>query len=136
MYTRIATMPDETEPRDLDITDEERTKRFKRTGYGGNGSSALASLGIEDTVLSSEFTSLRQGMTLAGRVLSVKLHSQVQTEEADAHLEQHWEAEGGHPQQRMMETVAERENGTVLCFDCGGDMQPAQFGELSCQLAY
>ena len=24
----------------------------------------------------------------------------------------------------------------MLCFDCGGDMQPAHFGEMSCQLAY
>ncbi|MCD6333943.1 MAG: RraA family protein, partial [Candidatus Latescibacteria bacterium] len=41
-----------------------------------------------------------------------------------------------HPQKRMMRTVQELEDGTVLCFDCGGDMQPAQFGEMSCQLAY
>jgi len=47
-----------------------------------------------------------------------------------------WQAEGGHPQRRMMDTVAAAEDGTVLCFDCGGDMQPAHFGEMSCQLAY
>ena len=37
---------------------------------------------------------------------------------------------------RMMRAVSEAENGVILCFDCGGDMQPAQFGEMSCQLAY
>jgi len=47
-----------------------------------------------------------------------------------------WEAEGGHPQKRMMRKVDELEDGTVLCFDCGGDMQPAHFGEMSCHLAY
>ncbi|MFH5801432.1 RraA family protein [Haladaptatus sp. CMAA 1911] len=36
----------------------------------------------------------------------------------------------------MINTIAEQPNGTVLCFDCGGDMQPAHFGEMSCRLAY
>src|SRR5258708_40175478 len=36
----------------------------------------------------------------------------------------------------MMRGVAESEDGCILCFDCGGDMQPAHFGEMSCQLAY
>ena len=35
-----------------------------------------------------------------------------------------------------MRAVAEAEDGVVLCFDWGGDMQPAHFGEMSCQLAY
>jgi regulator of RNase E activity RraA len=51
-------------------------------------------------------------------------------------MEKKWEAEGGHPQKRMMRAVAAAEAGVVLCFDCGGDMQPAHFGEMSCQLAY
>ena len=34
-----------------------------------------------------------------------------------------------------MRAVAEAEDGVVLCFDCG-DMQPAHFGEMTCQLAY
>lgn len=126
----------DTEIRTLDITDEERIDRFREAGYGGNVSDALAELDIEDTVLSSEFTPLRQGMKLAGRVLPVKLHSQVMNEETESFLEERWEREGGHPQKRMMETISERPDGTVLCFDCGGDMQPAQFGEMSCQLAY
>ena len=50
--------------------------------------------------------------------------------------EKKWEAEGGHPQKRMMRAVAESAPGSVLVFDCGGDMQPAQFGEMSCQVAY
>jgi regulator of RNase E activity RraA len=36
----------------------------------------------------------------------------------------------------MMRAVAESAPGSVLCFDCGGDLQPAHFGEMSCQLAY
>jgi regulator of RNase E activity RraA len=36
----------------------------------------------------------------------------------------------------MMRTVAEEPDGSVLVFDCGGDRQPAHFGEMSCQLAY
>lgn len=35
-----------------------------------------------------------------------------------------------------MRTVASSAPGSVLCFDCGGDMQPAHFGDLSCQVAY
>jgi 4-hydroxy-4-methyl-2-oxoglutarate aldolase len=36
----------------------------------------------------------------------------------------------------MMRTVASEPPGSVLVFDCGGDMQPAHFGEMSCHLAY
>jgi 4-hydroxy-4-methyl-2-oxoglutarate aldolase len=36
----------------------------------------------------------------------------------------------------MMRAVAVSEPGCILCFDCGGDMQPAHFGEMSCQVAY
>lgn len=122
--------------RTLDVTDEERIERFKEAGYGGNVSDALRDLGVKDTVLSSEFAPLEQGMKVAGRALPVKLHSQVMTEETESFLEERWEEEGGHPQRRMMETIEERPDGTVLCFDCGGDMQPAQFGEMSCQLAH
>jgi regulator of RNase E activity RraA len=78
-------------------------------------------------------------MQLVGRALPVKLHSLVErklTDEERAAQEAKWEAEGGHPQKRMMRAVAESEPGSVLCFDCGGDMQPAHFGEMSCQLAY
>ena len=35
----------------------------------------------------------------------------------------------------MMRAVATSAPGSILCFDCGGDMQPAHFGEMSCQLA-
>ena len=35
-----------------------------------------------------------------------------------------------------MRAVSDQEDGTILCFDCGGDMQPAQFGEMSCQVSY
>ena len=127
------------ETRTLDITDLERIKRYRRAGYGGSVSDALHSLGVDDTVLSARFRALRQGMQLAGRALPIKLHSQVDLgdlpKEREA-LEAKWAAEGGHPQKRMMRAVAEAEPGVVLCFDCGGDMQPAHFGEMSCQLAY
>ncbi|HEY7417940.1 MAG TPA: RraA family protein [Ktedonobacteraceae bacterium] len=125
--------------RQLSITDLERIERFRRAGYGGSVSDALANLGVRDTIFASRFTPLRQGMQLVGRALPIKLHSMVElslTEEEKAAQREKWQAEGGHPQKRMMDTVAASEDGTVLCFDCGGDMQPAHFGEMSCQLAY
>jgi regulator of RNase E activity RraA len=78
-------------------------------------------------------------MQLVGRALPIKLHSLVERDlspEEQAAQEARWAAEGGHPQKRMMQAVAAAEPGTVLCFDCGGDMQPAHFGEMSCHLAY
>ena len=127
------------EIRKLDITDLERIARFRRAGYGGSVSDALAGLGVRDTVFTDRFKPLRQGMQLVGRALPIKLHSQVDVSnlpgEKEA-MEQKWAAEGGHPQKRMMRAVAQSEPGVVLCFDCGGDMQPAHFGEMSCQLAY
>ena len=125
--------------RHLDITDLERIERFRRAGYGGSVSDSLNSLGVRDTVFSAQFKALRQGMQLVGRALPVKLHSLVERklskEEWEAEQAK-WEAQGGHPQKRMMRAVAESEPGSVLCFDCGGDMQPAHFGEMSCQVAY
>ena len=129
----------EQEIRQLEISDIERIKRFRRAGYGGSVSDALVSLGVTDTIFSDRFKALRQGMQLVGRALPVKLHSlvdQQRTPDEQREIEERWEAEGGHPQKRMMRTVSEMEDGTVLCFDCGGDMQPAQFGEMSCQLSY
>ena len=125
--------------RHLDITDLERIERYRRAGYGGSVSDSLNSLGVRDTVFSSRFKALRQGMQLVGRALPVKLHSLVErklTKEEWEAEQAKWEAEGGHPQKRMMRAVAESEPGSVLCFDCGGDMQPAHFGEMSCQVAY
>ncbi len=125
--------------RNLDITDLERIQRFRRAGYGGSVSDALYSLGVSDTVFSDRFKPLRQGMQLVGRALPIKLHAQVELgdfPELRAKQEARWEADGGHPQKRMMRTVANSAPGSVLCFDCGGDMQPAHFGEMSCQLAY
>jgi regulator of RNase E activity RraA len=125
--------------RHLNITDLERIERFRRAGYGGSVSDALAGLGVRDTVFSERFKPLRQGMQLVGRALPIKLHSLVEgglTPDQQKAQQKKWEAEGGHPQKRMMRTVDELEDGTVLCFDCGGDMQPAHFGEMSCQLAY
>jgi 4-hydroxy-4-methyl-2-oxoglutarate aldolase len=131
--------PGRKESRTLDITDLERIERFRRAGYGGSVSDALNSLGVRDTVLSARFKPLRQGMQLVGRALPIKLHSLVPYELTPGlkeEMKKKWEAEGGHPQKRMMRAVADTEPGVVLCFDCGGDMQPAHFGEMSCQLAY
>jgi regulator of RNase E activity RraA len=131
-------MPD-SQFRQLPITDLERIARFRTAGYGGSVSDALNTLGVRDTVFSNEFNPLRQGMQLVGRALPIKLHSQVEvarTDEEQQALKAKWEAGGGHPQKRMMAAIDALEDGTVLCFDCGGDMQPAHFGEMSCQLAY
>jgi hypothetical protein len=65
------------EIRTLDITDLERIDRYRRAGYGGSVSDALNSLGVRDTVFSSRFKALRQGMQLVGRAMPIKLHSQV-----------------------------------------------------------
>ena len=127
------------EIRTLDITDLQRIERYRRAGYGGSVSDSLNALGVRDTVFSDRFKPLRQGMQLVGRALPIKLHSQVDYNLTPGLLEQmeaKWAAEGGHPQKRMMRAVADAEPGAVLCFDCGGDMQPAHFGEMSCQLAY
>lgn len=135
----MAAEPHSTEIRTLDIDDLERIERYRRAGYGGSVSDALWHLGITDTVFSSRFLALRQGMQLAGRALPIKLHSVVERElsaEERSAQEAMWDAEGGHPQQRMMRAVADSPDGSILCFDCGGDMQPAHFGEMSCQLAY
>lgn len=128
-----------SQPRQLAITDLERIQRFRTAGYGGSVSDALAHLGVRDTIFAAQFTPLRQGMQLVGRALPIKLHSLVEltlTPEEQEVQKQKWKAEGGHPQKRMMDTIAASEDGTILCFDCGGDMQPAHFGEMSCQLAY
>ena len=127
------------EVRQLGITDLQRIDRFRRAGYGGSVSDALNGLGVQDTIFADQFKPLRQGMQLVGRALPIKLHSLVggvNTPEQQREQEKKWEAEGGHPQKRMMRTVEELEDGTILCFDCGGDTQPAHFGEMSCQLAY
>jgi 4-hydroxy-4-methyl-2-oxoglutarate aldolase len=127
------------EIRHLAITDLERIERYRRAGYGGSVSDALASLGVMDTIFAATFKPLRQGMQLVGRALPIKAHSQVDLAnfpEERARQEARFAAEGGHPQKRMMRAVAESEPGSILCFDCGGDMQPAHFGEMSCQLAY
>lgn len=124
--------------RHLDITDLERIERFRTAGYGGAVSDTLWGLGVTNTLLSDRFRPLRQGMQLVGRALPVKLHSQAEFDDRGAlrqELERRWEVEG-HPQKRMMRAIAEKEDGVVLCYDCGGESQLAHFGEMSCQLAY
>lgn len=117
------------ELRHLDITDNERVERFRRAGYGGSVSDALSTVGVRDTVFSSQFKPLRQGMQLAGRAIPVKAHSQADLTdfpEEKRKLEARWEADGGHPQKRLMRCVADSEPGSVLVFDCGGDNDGVQ----------
>ncbi len=132
-------MPDK-EIRHLDITDLERIERFKRAGYGGAVSDALYKLGITDTVFSDRFKPLNADDVLCGRALPVKLHSLVMDaktiEEHQAFDKEMDKKFGVHPQKHMMRMVDQSPDGCILCFDCGGDMQPAHFGEMSCQLAY
>jgi 4-hydroxy-4-methyl-2-oxoglutarate aldolase len=135
----MSELPPPSQIRKLDITDLERIERFRKAGYGGSVSDSLRSLGVRHTVFADRFKPLRQGMQLVGRALPIKLHSLVERElskQEQQAQEAKWQAEGGHPQKRMMRTVASSPPGSVLCFDCGGDMQPAHFGEMSCQLAY
>ena len=135
----MAEAPAPKEMRKLDVSDIERIERFRRAGYGGSVSDALYAVGVLDSVLSAQFKPLRQGMQLVGRAIPIKAHSQVVLDdfpEEKRKLEARWETEGGHPQKRMMRCVAESEPGSVLVFDCGGDMQQAYFGEMSCQVAY
>lgn len=125
------------EPRTLDIDDIERIRRFKEAGYGGNVADALYNVGVRRTVFSQEFFSLNPDQILAGRAFPVALHTYPKTDEVEEFLEEKWENErdGVHPQKAMMRSVKEKPDGTILCFDVGGDMQPAHFGEMSCQLA-
>ena len=128
--------------RHLDIDDNERIARFRRAGYGGCVSDSLWQLGVTDTVLSSNFKPLRQGMQLVGRAIPIKLHSlaldvDLGPGEDAKYVEKMLQEQGitEHPQKKMMRTVAAQPDGSVLVFDCGGDMQPAHFGEMSCHLA-
>ncbi|MFH1005934.1 MAG: RraA family protein [Candidatus Latescibacterota bacterium] len=125
-------MDKEKEIRHLDITDLERIARYKKAGYGGCVSDAVHGLGVSDNIFSAAFKPLRQGMQLVGRALPIKLHSLTGASNQPGATA----GTGEHPQKRMMRMVDSLEDGTILCFDCGGDMQPAQFGEMSCQLAY
>src|SRR5437867_3186870 len=95
------------EVRKLNITDLERIERFRRAGYGGAVSDSMTSLGVRTTVFSDRFRPLRQGMQLVGRALPIKLHSLVEDRSPawQKEIEARWEAEGGHPQKRMMREV-------------------------------
>jgi 4-hydroxy-4-methyl-2-oxoglutarate aldolase len=121
-------------PRKLDISDVERSERYRKL-YGGCLCDALWLSGIVNTVLDHGIKSLRAHDTIAGRCLPIKWHSlapetHLTKEQIDARYEQ-WQKEGS-PQKRMMSSISP---GSVLVFDTGGDMQAAQFGEMSCNLA-
>ena len=117
-----------------DVTDLERVERFRVAGYGGSVSDALAVLGVRDTVFSPRFKPLLPHQVLVGRAITVKIVAQVGGMEAP-------EAGGELPppednlQFDMMRAIEDADAGCILCFDCGGDTQPAHFGEMSAQLA-
>jgi len=121
-------------PRRLDIDDVERVRRYKRL-YGGCLCDALWMTGIVDTVLDHGIKPLRDGDVIAGRALPVKWHSVAPethlTDEEKKERELRWQREGS-PQRQMHAAVFP---GCVMVFDTGGDMQAAQFGEMSCTLA-
>lgn len=136
MKKRKYNIPEE-KIRHLDITDLERIERFKKTGYGGSVSDALAMLGVMDTIFAHTFKPLKHGMQLIGRALPVKLHSLVMDEinfedirkmgdaerkEFFKEMTKEYEIDGDHPQIHMMKTVQKMDDGSVLVFDCGGDM--------------
>ncbi|AGN01411.1 Demethylmenaquinone methyltransferase [Salinarchaeum sp. Harcht-Bsk1] len=125
------------EPRELDVSDLERIERFREAGYGGSVADALYDVGLRRTVFDQEFFGINRGQTLVGRALPVKLHTYPKTDDVEDYLEAKWEHEhdGVHPQKRLMRRVEADEDGSVLVFDTGGDMQPAHFGEMSCTLA-
>ncbi|RMD80396.1 MAG: RraA family protein [Lentisphaerae bacterium] len=124
----------------------ERISRFRRAGYGGAVADALASLEVYDTILSTKFRPLRPDMILAGRALTVKVHTDPQVNGIPSTILPHakeemaeklarYEQEGGHPQKRLMTTITQHSPGCILCYDCGGDLQAGHFGEMSSQLA-
>ncbi|MBI2190787.1 MAG: RraA family protein [Planctomycetes bacterium] len=126
-------MSAKSEIRHLNITAAERVRRYKHF-YGGCVSDALSRCGVMDSVLSSDFYALRPEQVLAGEAITVKLHSlagENLTAEEQKAREEEWKRIGS-PQKRMMKAVFP---GSVLCFDTGGDFQPAHFGEMSCTLA-
>src|SRR5260370_33954758 len=100
-------MPD-VQLRQLPITDLERIARFRRAGYGGSVSDALANLGVRDTIFSAQFTPLRQGMQLVGRALPIKLHSLVErslTADEQEAQKQKWQSERRHSQERTVDSI-------------------------------
>ncbi|MCK4284048.1 MAG: RraA family protein [Candidatus Brocadiae bacterium] len=112
----------------------ERAGRYKQL-YGGCLCDALWMTGIVDTVLDHGIKPLRDGDVIAGRALPIKWHSLAPETHLTAAQKRErklrWEREGS-PQKRMHMAAFP---GCVMVFDTGGDMQAAQFGEMSCTLA-
>ncbi len=130
----ISTPPQPSEPRQLDIDDLERVRRFKKL-YGGCVSDAMLKNGVVDTVLSHNLRPLRAHSVLAGRALPVKWHSLApethMSAEEKAEREASW-ARDGSPQKKLHMSAFP---GCVYVFDTGYDTQAATFGEMSCHLA-
>jgi len=116
--------------RKLDIDDMERVRRYKRF-YGGLVFDKLFALGVRDTALSPKIRPLRDTMVVTGRVLTVKMHSNAESEEAI--IERGTRPWGGGARQRLvMEAV---KPGSVVCIDTGPSFNVAQWGEMSSHLA-
>ena len=117
--------------RRLDLDPMERVDRYRRF-YGGLVFDKLYALGFGETMLSQGIRPLRQDMILAGRALTVKMHSHAEDEETiiNRGLETGWG--GGPKQRRIMEAVTP---GCVICIDSGPNSLVAQWGDMSSNLA-
>lgn len=118
------------EYRTLDIDDMERVRRYKRF-YGGLVFDKLFALGYRDTALSPQIKPLRDDMIVAGRVLTVKMHSHAESEEDIlARGTRPWG--GGARQKLVLEAVRP---GSVICVDTGPCLNVAHWGEMSSHVA-
>jgi len=127
IYNNGGTMPDF---RKLDIDDMERVKRYRRF-YGGLVFDKLFALGIKETALSPKIKPLRLDMVVAGRILTVKMHSHAESDEAIKERgNRPWG--GGANQRKVMDAVRP---GSVICIDTGPSFNVAQWGEMSSHLA-
>ncbi len=118
------------EYRILDIDDMERVRRYKRF-YGGLVFDKLFALGFRDTALSPQIKPLRDDMIVAGRVLTVKMHSHAESDETIR--ERGTRPWGGGPRQKnVLEAVRP---GSVICVDTGPCLNVAHWGEMSSHVA-
>ncbi len=116
--------------RTLNIDPMERVRRYKRF-YGGLVFDKLFSLGIRESMMAQSIHPLRSDMVIAGRALTVKMHSHADPEEVIVERgDRPW---GGGPRQKLvMEAVTP---GSVICIDTGPSSFCAQWGEMSCNLS-
>jgi 4-hydroxy-4-methyl-2-oxoglutarate aldolase len=121
------------------ITDLERIARFRATAYGGAVADVLVGLGVRDTVLSGEFRAVRPGMQLVGRAIPVRVRPSGTPPMQFVDVLEGRELAGEEdtvPQREVMRAIESADDGSVVCYECGGDRSEAHFGELSATLGY